>query len=839
MNRPDFQEINRLIGQLQKLEAGFEGMFSDAPVREEQLGKSCEEILRAQAVRALADIPVEELKNARAGIRVAALRQAGCHTLRDLYEAGDWKLQAVDGIGEKQTAAIRTILDEFTHRLASHERIRLTEIPENDRQGQDLLVQLARCRLCGRVLKDAAPLREELHREIEKKTSAIKIRSRLRWFFSGRQLKEETILSVADLVLFWRSPVRSRAQRFVELYGEAARTDAVKAREDFRKNSAAYYALLEKAAGTAVPQEMVYSSIPAQLAAQIDARELDLTHFKGDLRAYQSFGTRYILTQKRVLLGDEMGLGKTVQAIAAMAHLQAEGSAPAEPDPPGGSARDDLPGSAGMAEKDAVSTPVQPERPAPRQKRCHFLIVCPASVMINWCRELTKFSDIEPHLLHGRFLENSFARWKEDGGAAVINYEGMGKVAHRIDGQMRLALLVIDEAHYIKNPGAKRTRLIHTLEDEADRILMMTGTPLENKVDEMCELIGFLRPDMVGKIRENAGMRHVPAFREMLAPVYLRRQRDQVLSELPPLTREEEWCEMTPADTAAYSVQVLAGNFTGMRRVSFLQEDLRTSAKAVRLAELCAQAREEDRKVVIYSYFRETIRKVRALLEDCFGEAHGTLDAGIVPEQVIPERNGRRVPQIRFRTAGEGSRPDASNADGLQTMRAAGGRARAADEDTRSEKRAAAADRAGSIFLGEITGSTPAPERQVLLDRFADAPGGGFLLCQVQAGGTGLNIQAASVVIFCEPQIKPSLTRQAVSRVYRMGQVQNVLVYHLLCVNTVDEAVTRILEEKQAEFDLFAEESVLADAADSLEDREWIRRLIEEEHRKYLPVVRE
>jgi SNF2 family DNA or RNA helicase len=107
----------------------------------------------------------------------------------------------------------------------------------------------------------------------------------------------------------------------------------------------------------------------------------------------------------------------------------------------------------------------------------------------------------------------------------------------------------------------------------------------------------------------------------------------------------------------------------------------------------------------------------------------------------------------------------------------------------------------------------------------------------VQAGGTGLNIQAAGVVIFCEPQIKPSLTRQAIARVYRMGQTRNVLVYHLLCENTVDEAVRKLLESKQEEFDLFADESALADAADNLLDREWIRKFIEEEHRRYLPAV--
>ena len=82
-----------------------------------------------------------------------------------------------------------------------------------------------------------------------------------------------------------------------------------------------------------------------------------------------------------------------------------------------------------------------------------------------------------------------------------------------------------------------------------------------------------------------------------------------------------------------------------------------------------------------------------------------------------------------------------------------------------------------------------------------------MLICQVQAGGTGLNIQAASVIIFCEPQIKPSIENQAISRAYRMGQIRSVMVHRLLSDNTVDERILELLREKQEQFDLFAEES--------------------------------
>jgi SNF2 family DNA or RNA helicase len=85
--------------------------------------------------------------------------------------------------------------------------------------------------------------------------------------------------------------------------------------------------------------------------------------------------------------------------------------------------------------------------------------------------------------------------------------------------------------------------------------------------------------------------------------------------------------------------------------------------------------------------------------------------------------------------------------------------------------------------------------RQEIIDEFGKTPAGTTLVAQIQSGGTGLNIQAASVVVFCEPQFKPSIENQAISRSYRMGQTRNVLVYRLLCEDTVDEK--RIMQEER------------------------------------------
>ena len=206
--------------------------------------------------------------------------------------------------------------------------------------------------------------------------------------------------------------------------------------EDFASNAASFYSLLEKLGSARGNRAFVYDSIPAELAEEVNGVTLDLSEFVGNLRGYQEFGTKYIIHQKKVLLGDEMGLGKTIQAIAAMAHIEAT-----------------------------------------EHGKHHFLIVCPASVIINWAREIGKFTRIETYILHGSMLRESFEAWKAGGGAAITNYESMGKIVDGIDNKMHLSMLVIDEAHYIKNPDAQRTMYIRRLDNESERILLMTGTP--------------------------------------------------------------------------------------------------------------------------------------------------------------------------------------------------------------------------------------------------------------------------------------------------------------------------------------------------------------------------
>jgi SNF2 family DNA or RNA helicase len=135
----------------------------------------------------------------------------------------------------------------------------------------------------------------------------------------------------------------------------------------------------------------------------------------------------------------------------------------------------------------------------------------------------------------------------------------------------------------------------------------------------------------------------------------------------------------------------------------------------------------------------------------------------------------------------------------------------------------------GRHAFGPLTGSVPASERQAAVDAFSRVDGHACLVSQIQAGGVGLNIQAASVVVICEPQIKPTTEDQAIARAHRMGQVRSVQVHRLLVADSVDERMLELLEAKARLFDEYARRSDLAEASPEVE---LARRVVEMEQQR-------
>ena len=158
---PDFNEIDSLIGNLGKLEKSFSKITSEYDLHEKALREECAEALKRQSAHFLDEIPVEELKNSKAGIRTGLLEDAGYHTLYDLYKASDWKLQNIEGIGEKQVASIRGILTEFLVRLSARARIRLT-MDQDDVQSRKLIHRICKFRKIEQIRREAEPITDEV-----------------------------------------------------------------------------------------------------------------------------------------------------------------------------------------------------------------------------------------------------------------------------------------------------------------------------------------------------------------------------------------------------------------------------------------------------------------------------------------------------------------------------------------------------------------------------------------------------------------------------------------------------------------------------------------------------
>ena len=647
---------------------------------------SAQEAIRAlserEAARVLSGMDVETVNRDRLGIRVAALRSAGITDMEKLCALSVDQINAIKGIGDEAAYLIFTVAGRIRQEVRTDLKVRLS-LDDRSEEASKLLQAVGHSMRSGPSVREAQSLYDAYHDTVmEAYQTARPASGSLRWLFTSAQKKKAAADAALYLYSLLTGEYGERVGVLLKKFDALEMPDTEALWRDFERNSASYYAQLDRLdreLGASIDNS--YSGLPEELVRSVEQQPIYVDALKATLRTYQEFGVRYILRQGNALLGDEMGLGKTVQAIAAMVSLKALGAT-------------------------------------------HFMVVCPASVLVNWAREIAQFSDLPVTLIKGGDFEAS-RRWQDRGGVAVTTYESISRFA--LPQSFTFAMLIADEAHYVKNPAARRTQALLILSRKAQRTLFMTGTPLENRVDEMCFIVSCLRPDIAGEIRQMKYISAAPQFREKLAPVYLRRTRENVLSELPALIEKEQWVEMTAEEWKQYMLSVMEENFMAMRQVSWDISDVRRSSKAKRLLELCREAEEDGRKIIVFSFFRQTIRQVKDLL--------------------------------------------------------------------------------GDKALEPITGSVSAARRQQIVDEFTAAGDGTVLICQVQAGGTGLNIQAASVIIFCEPQIKPSIENQAISRAYRMGQVRSVMVHRLLCDNTVDERILELLREKQEQFDLFAEES--------------------------------
>ncbi len=697
------QDLERLLKQQETLISGTKAAASHAK--------------ESQVLLELAKLPVDRLKDAtEETVRIETLRKYGFHNVASIYNSSAIQLERIPGITLTAAQSLKALADQMYHAVAQSISYGI-DIQDLTRADTELIENLQGLDYLRAATKNSTskmkPIAQTLRNSL---TLTDPLNSRFRWFFTGSEKKERALNALQEISYLVGEPATIALIEAARLGLDALEKRSPQPVEEFKKRSSDYYAILEEVTNVR-PNTAANRHFNQELLDKIQAQELDTSTIKATLRQYQTFGGKFALTQGRVIIGDEMGLGKTLQAISAIAHRSSTGAT-------------------------------------------RFLVVCPASVITNWMREVDARSELPIIKIHGEDHKASLQNWVESSGIGITTYDTLKSFDVTVEqiSALKVDTVIVDEAHYIKNISTGRTRTISQWLDRSPNVIFLTGTPLENRVDEFVALATLLDSKMGNELSRVALAAGPESFRRTVAPIYLRRNTEEVLKELPELIEVVEYCTWEGVDKEKYIDAVVAGNFMAMRRAAFSAMPDMQPSKLERLLELVDESIESGQKVIVFSYFRSIIEQV---------------------------------------------------------MHALGERA-----------------------IGPITGSVSSTQRQNIVDQFQNSSVPLALVGQIQAAGTGLNIQAASVVILCEPQIKPSLEVQAIARAHRMGQVRKVQVHRLILPESVDEQMLAMLARKQSEFDSYARSSDLADSVSDAKgiNEESIAKVIVMEERKRLGI---
>ena len=420
---------------------------------------------------------------------------------------------------------------------------------------------------------------------------------------------------------------------------------------------------------------------------------------RAELRAYQRRGVDWLCWMRDAglgaLLADDMGLGKTLQTLCAI--------------------------------------------------RGRTLVVTPTSVLQNWAEEIRRFRPaLRASLYHGP------RRALDDAADVVLTTYALLRLDAEKLREERWDSLVLDEAQNIKNPESQTARAAYAL--EAGFRVALSGTPVENRLDELWSQLHFLNPGLLGS-REDFEARYArpiadgqdgvaARLRERIRPFVLRRLKREVAPELPPRTDVVLRCTLSPEERTVYDAVRAAAR-------AEVVEKLRAGAGVMAALEALLRLRQAACHAdLVPGQHAETSAKLELLMEE------------------------------------------------LDTVVADGHKALVFSQWTslldRVEPRLA---RAGIPWL-RLDGSTP--DRADVVRRFQDESGPPVLLSSLKAGGTGLNLTAADHVFLLDPWWNPAAEDQAADRAHRIGQERPVLVYRLVAEETVEERILALQESKRA-----------------------------------------
>jgi SNF2 family DNA or RNA helicase len=443
----------------------------------------------------------------------------------------------------------------------------------------------------------------------------------------------------------------------------------------------------------------VTPEIPAGIQATLRPYQRDGFHFLAYLTANHFGG----------ILADDMGLGKTLQALTWL-----------------------------KWQRETLPSPIPPS-----------LVVCPKSVMDNWHAEAERFV---PGLRVKIWTASEFADFQNGLAAAdlhVVNYSQL-RLAEDVVKAAAWLVVILDEGQFIKNPNSQTAQAARAL--KAQYRLVLSGTPIENRLLDLWSLMAFAMPGLLGTRAEFGRIydaKNDPLARQRLSarvrPFLLRRTKTQVAKDLPDRIEEDIYCELEGEQKTLYRAELKAAQQLLLKvqtqkelnqyRFNFLTSLLRLrqicchpalvdpkskliGAKTEALFDQLEPLMEEGQKVLVFSQFVELINLLDPMIQ------------------------ARQWPVFR------------------------------------------------------LTGETE--NRGDLVKAFQKQDGPAVFLLSLKAGGFGLNLTAAGYVVLFDPWWNPAVERQAIDRTHRIGQTRKVIAYRLLIKDSIEEKIRRLQKQKAA-----------------------------------------
>lgn len=430
---------------------------------------------------------------------------------------------------------------------------------------------------------------------------------------------------------------------------------------------------------------------------------------------YQREGMLHLAFKERALLADEMGLGKTIQTIAACALLHRLG------------------------------------------KAHRALVVTPASLKAEWEEQIKKFTDLPLRLVFGgRVLRSQIYGDPETPFFTIANYEQIVQDSLDINARLRPDIVILDEAQRIKNWSTKTAQAVKRLESRYAFVL--TGTPIENRIDELRSIVDFLDPSILGPLfRFNReyyqldergrpeGYKNLDKLRTRVRPILLRRRKAEVETELPDRRDKNHFVTLTPA---------MRDEYNGL---------LKQVAELLRIAKhRPLTPKQQDILMILLNMMRMVCDSPGIMKNNPSRDCPKLDELARVLDECLADPD---VKVIIF-----------SEWTGMLE------RVREWADKTR-------------IGFAWHTGSVPQKQRRAEILAFRQDPDCRLFL-STDSGGVGLNLQNASVVINCDLPWNPAKLEQRIARAWRKNQLRTVTVVNLIAEGTIEHGMLASLSQK-------------------------------------------